>query len=69
MIAIHLFPNGNGRHSRICADYLAEALGHNPFSWGSQSFSKIDELRHEYLTALHTADHGNLSALIRFARS
>ena len=68
LVQIHPFPNGNGRHSRICADYLVEALGRDPFSWGSQSFPETDELRDAYLTALRTADGGDVSELLSFAR-
>ena len=34
---IHPFLNGNGRHSRICADMLVTALGREPFSWGNDA--------------------------------
>ena len=34
LVSIHPFPNGNGRHGRQAADYLMEALGQPPFTWG-----------------------------------
>ena len=34
LVAIHPFPNGNGRHSRLAAGYLATALGARP-TWGA----------------------------------
>ena len=35
LVAIHPFPNGNGRHSRATADYLSTALGIAPPTWGA----------------------------------
>ena len=68
LVQIHPFPNGNGRHSRMCADFLVEVLGRDPFSWGSQSFPEIDKLRGAYLMALRVADGGDVSELLSFAR-
>jgi len=34
IVAIHCFPNGNGRHSRIMADVIIESIfGNEIFSW------------------------------------
>ena len=36
LVAIHLFPNGNGRHARTMTDLLlVQRLGRPRFSWGS----------------------------------
>ena len=35
LVSIHVYPNGNGRHSRLLADLIAEAYGKEPFSWGA----------------------------------
>lgn len=69
LVTIHPFPDGNGRHSRISADYLAQALGRFPFSWGDHLDLETDALRHAYLTALRTADSGDVSPLLSFARN
>lgn len=69
LVAIHLFPNGNGRHSRIVADYLVAALGQTPFSWGAALNASTSELRTDYIGALRSADAGSIDALLRFARS
>lgn len=68
LVTIHPFPNGNGRHSRISADYLAQALGGLPFSWGAHLRLDTDALRRTYLTALRSADRGDFSRLFSFAR-
>ncbi|MCY3586649.1 MAG: mobile mystery protein B [Acidimicrobiales bacterium] len=69
LVTIHPFPDGNGRHSRISADYLAQALNRSPFSWGAHLDLEIDALRRTYLTALRTADRGDISPLLSFARN
>jgi Fic-DOC domain mobile mystery protein B len=62
---IHPFPNGNGRASRLAADYYRVQLGGTPFGWG-QSLGP-DEARTAYLDALRSADAGNLAPLLAFA--
>lgn len=69
MVAIHPFPNGNGRHGRIASDYLVTSLAHPPFTWGSRLDVDTDELRRRYTAALHDADDGDIGGLIEFARS
>ncbi|MYD40822.1 MAG: mobile mystery protein B [Acidimicrobiia bacterium] len=69
LVSIHPFPNGNGRHSRICADYLRIALGEEPFSWGMHLDMATNELRLRYHTALRAADAGAIYDLLIFARS
>lgn len=70
MVFIHPFPNGNGRHSRICGDILASKVVNQPvFSWGGQDIEKQGETREKYLNAIKQADQGDFGALIAFARS
>jgi len=45
LVAIHPFPNGNGRHSRLMADLLIERLGGAVFSWRGGSLTGTGELR------------------------
>ena len=67
---IHPFPNGNGRHARLMADLLAKRVLSRPlFSWGGDPLEKAGAMRKKYLDALHEADHGEFSSLLRFARS
>ena len=69
LVTIHPFRDGNGRHSRISADYLAQALGRPPFAWGDHLHLATAALRRTYLTALRTADRGDITPLLSFARS
>jgi Fic-DOC domain mobile mystery protein B len=69
LVAIHPFPNGNGRHARLMADLLIERLGGQPFSWGGGSLVDVSTLRAQYVAALQAADGHDMSPLIVFARS
>lgn len=70
LVKIHCFPNGNGRHSRLMADIIIEKiLGGKYFSWKYSSTLKPDEIRKEYIQAIHQADQGVIDPLIQFARS
>jgi Fic-DOC domain mobile mystery protein B len=71
LVRIHLFPNGNGRHSRLCADILiTHALNKEIFTWGDNAdLSKPGNTRKSYLDAIHKADQNDLADLIQFARS
>lgn len=72
IVSILCFPNGNGRHSRLMADLIAEKIfDRKTFTWG-QSNSKLlneTEARSKYLTALKKADSGDYTDLLTFARS
>jgi len=70
LVKTHIFPNGNGRHSRLCADILISHGFNRPvFSWGNMSLSKKGETRKRYLNAIYLADKGVYEPLIEFARS
>ena len=69
LVAIHAFPNGNGRHGRIAADYLITSLKGEPFLWGAQLDADTDELRTAYLQALRRADDGEIAELLIFGRA
>jgi Fic-DOC domain mobile mystery protein B len=69
LVAIHVFPNGNGRHARLAADLLAERLGQPPFSWGQSDLVSVGDARAAYVAALRAADAGDLAPLLAFARS
>ncbi len=69
LVAIHVFPNGNGRHARLAADLLAERLGRPVFSWGQSDLVNVGDARAVYVAALKAADAGDLAPLLVFARS
>jgi len=70
LVSIHCFPNGNGRHSRLMADIIAEKLlGKEVFSWRGNSFSAEEKERVLYLNAIRQADQGDIDALLIFSRS
>jgi len=69
LVAIHPFRNGNGRHGRVAADYLARALGTEAFSWGRNLELATGDLRRAYLSALQSADLGEIAPLLAFVRS
>ena len=70
LVCIHCFSNGNGRHSRIMADILAEKLLNiEQYTWGRDSIVRSGNTRDKYISALRQADRGNFEPLIEFARS
>lgn len=69
LVAIHPFPNGNGRHARLMADLLIERLGGEAFTWGGGSLMNIGELRTRYVQALRAADRHDIVPLLAFARA
>ena len=69
LVAIHPFPNGNGRHARTMADLLIQNLGQPHFSWGNKSLTEATEMRTRYIAALRAADSGNITLLMNFVRS
>ncbi len=70
LVAIHCFPNGNGRHSRMIADIFMESIFKKEiFSWHQSNMVKEDKTRKKYITALRQADNGNIKPLIEFAKN
>lgn len=69
LVAIHPFPNGNGRHARMMADLLVERLGKPRFSWGRRNLVDSNNTRQHYITALQAADARDIAPLLAFARS
>jgi len=70
LVAIHAFPNGNGRHARLMADIvLVHLLGQEKFSWGQENLTNAGDCRHRYIEALRAADQHNYGLLLAFVRS
>src|ERR1043166_1192773 len=70
IVSIHCFPNGNGRHSRLMADIIAEKVfKQTVFTWGAANLVKQGDARSAYLKAIKAADAGDIAPLLTFARS
>jgi Fic-DOC domain mobile mystery protein B len=69
LVAIHPFPNGNGRFSRLVGDLLARQLGRPPFTWGRASLVNPGKTRARYVEVLQAADNHDIGPLLVFARS
>ena len=68
LVAIHVYPNGNGRHGRLMADLLLQRLTGARFEWGRGSLATASELRSRYIEALRAADGGECEPLLKFLR-
>ncbi len=68
LVAIHPFPNGNGRFSRIAADgLLKHQFGLSPFDWAKGHSLNVDgAIREEYIAALKEADRGTYTPLFDY---
>lgn len=66
LVAIHIFPNGNGRHARLMADLLLMELAGERFEWGRESLAAASEIRARYIAALRAADTGDCRPLLAF---
>ncbi len=66
LVAIHIFPNGNGRHARLMADLLLTDLVGQRFEWGRGSLVAIGDLRARYIAALRAADARDYGPLLTF---
>lgn len=70
LVAIHLFPNGNGRHSRLMGDIVMKHILKKPrFTWGHKNLVNKTEAREAYIKALKRADNGIFQDLITFSKS
>ena len=69
LVAIHPFPNGNGRTTRLMGDLVVVRLGRDAFTWGRQNLTDVSETRTRYIAALRAADNHDIEPLLEFARS
>jgi Fic-DOC domain mobile mystery protein B len=69
LVAIHPFPNGNGRHGRLATDLLAVQLGQERFTWGRRELITAGTDRADYIAAIRTADRQDFAPLLAFMRS
>lgn len=70
LVAIHIFPNGNGRHSRLMGDIIMKHVYSKAiFTWGQGNLVDKSVVRETYISALKKADGGDFKDLIAFAQS
>jgi len=69
LVAIHIFPNGNGRHARLMADLLLTDLVAQRFEWGRGSLVAVGDLRARYIAALRAGDAHDYAPLLTFLKS
>lgn len=69
LVAIHPFPNGNGRHARLMTDLLLVQAGEPRFTWGKQRLEAEGPVRKQYILALQDADKHDYAALAKFVRT
>ena len=70
LVAVHPFPNGNGRCTRLITDLYLVSRDEARFTWGAGS--SLDEnggVRQRYLDALRAADGDDYGPLLAFVRS
>ena len=65
-VAIHCFPNGNGRHARLYTDAVLDSMEQVPFEWGRSDLHARGSARDAYLAALRAADAGDYQELFKF---
>jgi Fic-DOC domain mobile mystery protein B len=69
LVAIHPFPNGNGRHARLYTDLFLVQAGQPRFTWGRQRLETEGPIRKKYIDALRNADKHDYTGLAEFVRS
>ena len=67
LVAVHPYPNGNGRHSRLMADAYLRGCRLPPLGWGGLDLNAATESRARYIETLRAADAGDYGPLIEFA--
>jgi fido (protein-threonine AMPylation protein) len=70
LVAIHPWPNGNGRHARLMADLVVASRAGRELTWGASSdLAFAGQARNRYIAAIQQADAGDMAALLAFAES
>ena len=66
LVQIHPFPNGNGRVSRLMADFVLQKLEDKTLHWGDTNLVDVSAVRRKYIDALRKADAGDYTDLLNF---
>ena len=65
LVQIHVFANGNGRHSRIMADAILKYIYKSPqMNWSGENLQKANDHRKNYITSLRKADRHDFEPLL-----
>lgn len=65
LVQIHVFSNGNGRHSRIMADAILKYIYKFPqMNWSGKNLQKASEHRLKYIASLRKADAQDFTQLL-----
>ncbi|MFA0194082.1 mobile mystery protein B [Vibrio artabrorum] len=69
LVQIHLFVNGNGRHSRIFTDIVRVfLLNEKPMQWANVKLEDMSEERSAYISGLRKADAGDFTEFTDYLR-
>lgn len=69
LVRIRPFLDGNARHARLATDLLLARLGRPSFTWGMNAGLRRSEAGKMYDCALMEAQRGDITPLLKFARS
>ena len=64
MVAIHPFPNGNGRHGRLWCDVVLLQHDRPAMSWMNDDLDRDGMARTRYISALRAADANDYGPLV-----
>ncbi len=64
-VAIHPFPNGNGRWSRLLANIWLIRHDHDLTAWPEDALAGTSTIRAEYIQAMRAGDKGDEEPLLR----
>lgn len=64
-VAIHPFPNGNGRWSRLLSNIWLKRHGIPVVEWPEETIGQQSVVRSEYIAAIEAADDGDCAPLIK----
>lgn len=69
LTTIHPFTNGNGRHARLITDIFFHSRKHPIPQWPQiQLTAQGHSIREKYISAMKTADNGDITNLIQFIK-
>ena len=67
-VRIHPFVNGNGRWARMLANIWLRLHDSSVTRWPEEAIGAVSVIRSEYLSAIRSADDGNMTSLLNLHR-